>query len=86
MAPGNHSPKGSRKKEEEELWENAQKQILVLRAFKGPRGHGSMREPLEMVTVSLMQNMAQIHENNTDFATKYYFSNCWKKFFWGSRR
>ena len=32
-----------------------------------------MREPLEMVTASLMQNMVQIHKKNIYFATKIIF-------------
>ena len=38
----------------------------VLRAY----GHGSMREPLEMVTVLVMQNMVQIRKTNSYFVTK----------------
>ena len=32
-----------------------------------------MREPLEMVTTSLMQNMVQIRKKNTYFVTKLLF-------------
>ena len=32
--------------------------------FKGLGGHGSMREPLEMFTASLIQNMVQIRKEN----------------------
>ena len=34
-----------------------------------------MREPLEIVTASLMQNMAQIRKTNTYFVTKRFFCN-----------
>ena len=61
------------KKNTKELGGNAQKQILVLSALYGPRGHGSMREPLEMFTASLMQNMVQIRKKNMYFATKLLF-------------
>ena len=52
------------------MLENVQKHILVLRAFKGPKGHGIMREPLEMATVPLMQNMVQILKKSTYFVTR----------------
>ena len=32
-----------------------------------------MREPLEMITVSRMQNMVEIRKKNTCFVTNYFF-------------
>ena len=57
VAPRNHSPKDSQKEKNSNLGKNTQKQILVLRAFKGPRGPARMRKPLEMYTALRMQNM-----------------------------
>ena len=66
MAPrwhqGTMAPRALKKNNKNMFWKNAQKQILVLRAFSGPRGHGSMQEPLGMVTASLMQNMVQVRK------------------------
>jgi hypothetical protein len=44
-----------------------------------------MREPLEMVTASRMQNMVEIHKKNICFVTKLFFE-IFEKFFWGYRR
>ena len=40
-----------------------------------------MREPLEMVTASLMQNMVQIRKKNIHFVTKLCFRNFGKSYF-----
>ena len=45
-----------------------------------------MRDPLEMVTASLMQNMLQIRKKNTYSMTKILFGNVGKKCWGGSRR
>ena len=54
--------------------------------FNDLGGHGSMWEPLEMFTASLMENMLQIRKNNDYFVTKVLFWNFWEKVVWGSRR
>ena len=43
--------------------------------FEGPGEHGIMREPLEMITDSRMQNMVEIREKNTYFVTILLFQN-----------
>ena len=50
--------------------------------FKGLGGHGSMRETLEMVTASRMQNMVDICKKNTCFATILLFRFFRKSYFW----
>ena len=49
----------------------------VLRAS----GHGRVREPLEMVTASLMQNMVQIRKKNSYFVTILFFLILRKSYF-----
>ena len=73
VAPRNDNPKGSQQIKKK-CWENVQKQILVLRAFKCPKGHGGMREQLEIVTASFMQNMVQIR-NKKLFRDQITFQN-----------
>ena len=46
---------------------------LFLGRFEGLWGHGSMRKTSEMITVSRMQNMVEIHKKNTYFVTKSLF-------------
>ena len=46
---------------------------LFLGRFKALWGHGSMREPSEIVTVSRMQNMVDIRKKNTCFVTIFFF-------------
>ena len=57
-------------KEEREHWEHNKKNILVLRAFKGPRRLARMRKPSEMYVASRIQDMVQIRAWNACFATK----------------
>ena len=53
----------------------------VVFSFEGCfKGHGSMREPLEMVTVSLMQYMVRIDKKKTYFVTKLLFGMFGKVF------
>ena len=53
--------------------ENIQKQILVLRAFKGPREPARMRATLEMHTASRMQNIFEFLKKNVYFVTNLFF-------------
>ena len=46
------------KKNKKKIGQNAQKQIFVFSDYR-PRGHGSVREQLEMVTAPRMQNMVE---------------------------
>ena len=48
---------------------------LFFGRFKALGGHGSMREPSEMVTVSRMQNMVDIRKKNTCFVTILLFKS-----------
>jgi hypothetical protein len=48
---------------------------LFLGRFKGLWGHGSMRETLEMVTASRMQNMVDIRKKNQLLRDQNYFLN-----------
>ena len=47
--------------------------MLVFRSYWRPRGHGSMRKPLEIITVLRMQNIMEIHKKNICFVTKSLF-------------
>ena len=81
VAPRNHSPKGY-----PNIYfvrENAQTEILVLRAFEGPRGPARMRETLEMVTAS--KYVANLSEKRL-FRDQLTLLDFLKKSFWGSRR
>ena len=66
MAPRNDSPKGSQK-ELKKIEKMSKNKSLFLGRFKGLWGHGSMREALEMVTVSRIPNMVKIRKKNTCF-------------------
>ena len=71
VAPKNDSPKGSQKKKK--FLKMSKSKSLFLGRFKGLERHGSMREPLEIVTASRMKNMVEIRQKNTYFATIFCF-------------
>ena len=48
---------------------------LFLGHLKRLGGRGSMREPLEMVTASRLQNMVEFRKKNTCFVTMLLFRN-----------
>ena len=60
-------------KNKKKMVEKCYKVNLSFEGVLGPRGHGSMREPLEMATASRMQNMVEIRKKNTCFATILFF-------------
>ena len=73
MAPrwhqGTIAPRALKKNKKRMFGKNNKSTSLFLGRFKGLGGHGSMQEPLEIVTASRMQNMMELRKKNTYFVT-----------------
>ena len=86
MAPrwhhGTIAPRSPQNKKKQLILGNFPKVNL---SFQGPRGPGSMREPLEIVTASRMQDMVQ-SVRKTLISWPTYFFQVFDLFFGGSRR
>ena len=73
MAPRWHhvtiAPRARKKNNKIMFGRMSKSKSLFLGHFKKPRGHGSMRETLEMITVLRMQNIVEFRKKNICFVT-----------------